>query len=173
MARMEAAAQFREMSDMKVMGIDPGTIKLGIGIVEGDVGSFRSCAFTTLYLNKKRNIPERLLDIFNEIGDIISEKRPDVIAIEDVFFGRNFKSAVKIGEARASVIVAAAKRGVEVAEYPPARIKSAVCGNGRASKVQVQEMVRTILSLPEKPQSDAADALAVAICHFHNLKFRY
>ncbi len=155
---------------MKVMGVDPGTIKMGVALIDGTTRTFSTPFYTTVSLGQKRALHTRLFDIFKTIQELLTEWQPDVLALEDVFHGANFKSAIRIGEARAAVILAATQHGIKVIEYPPTRVKSAVCGSGRAAKVQVQNMVRHILKLNEVPASDAADALAIALCHVHTIK---
>lgn len=159
------------MANLKVMGIDPGTLKMGVALVEKERNSIRAHFYKTISLSSKLLIHRRLLIMHDEVLKLIDEFKPDIVALEDVFFGVNVKSAIRIGESRAAVIIAATKRNLEVVEYLPTRVKSAVCGNGRAAKGQVQNMVKNILSLDELPQSDAADALAVGICHVNSVRF--
>jgi len=154
---------------MLIMGIDPGTLKMGVGIVEKKGTALIPAWYDTITLSNKISIHVRLKKIFQTITDIISQWHPDVVALEDIFYGMSFKSAIRIGEARAAVILAATTAGVDVIEYPPTRVKSAVSGFGRAAKVQVQHMVKHILCLETVPQTDAADALALAICHINAL----
>lgn len=115
---------------------------------------------------------KRLKQIFEEICKIIEKYSPDVIALEDIFFGKNFSSAVKIGEVRGIAILAATNYNIDVFEYPPAAVKKSVIGYGTAAKSQIQKMVTNLLNLKELPAEDASDALAVAICHSHTLKDR-
>ena len=110
--------------------------------------------------------------IFEEICKIIEKYSPDVIALEDIFFGKNFSSAVKIGEVRGIAILAATNYNIDVFEYPPATVKKSIIGYGTAAKSQIQKMVINLLNLKELPAKDASDALAVAICHSHTLKGR-
>ena len=112
-------------------------------------------------------LPERLLDIFNGVSEIISQTQPTIFAIEQVFMAKNPDSALKLGQARGAAIVAARHAGLEVFEYSARQVKQSVVGTGAADKAQVQHMVRTLLKLPANPQADAADALAVALCHGH------
>jgi crossover junction endodeoxyribonuclease RuvC len=109
----------------------------------------------------------RLEIIYTGLARLAAEFKPDVVALEDVFFGKDVRAMVRIGEARACALLAASGQGVEVIEYPPARVKQAVTGNGRATKLQMQHMVRRLLGLTELPPADGADALAAAICHLH------
>ncbi len=149
------------------MGVDPGTVNVGVGFVENVEGEPKALHYETIALNKRHSMHKRLHAIYSEICKICNEWKPDIIALEDIFFGASFRSAVRIGEARCAVILAATECGIGVVEYPPARVKSSVCGFGRAAKVQMQNMVKHILHLKELPQTDAADALAIAICHIH------
>lgn len=157
---------------MRVLGIDPGTFQMGIGIVEGGGGAYQLLTFETVRISKKLSSPERLKEVYEAVGEAIERFSPSVLAVENVFFGKNVQSLVRIGEARACVLLAAAGRGVSVVEYPPARIKQSICGNGQASKFQVQQMVRRLLRMKIAPPTDAADALAVALCHFHSQNVR-
>ena len=157
---------------MRVLGIDPGTVRMGIGILEKNGSRYQMIACESVGLSKAKPLSERLKEINRSVGDFIERYAPDSVAIENVFFGKNVRSLVKIGEARASAMLAAAERKVPVAEYPPARIKQAVSGNGRASKVQIQQMIKFLLQLPSAPPEDAADALAVALCHLQTKNVR-
>ncbi len=157
---------------MRVFGIDCGTEFTGWGVVELDTagrsGSLRHCAAGTIRLNKKEKTPQRLLQVFAELTAHITLHAPDCVAIEDVFFSANAKSALKLGQVRGVALLAAATCGAPVAEYAPLTVKSSVTGYGLAAKEQVQFMVTRLLSLDVAPDSaDAADALAVAICHLH------
>jgi crossover junction endodeoxyribonuclease RuvC len=155
---------------MKVMGVDPGTIRMGVALIEGTSRSYKPSFYETVSLNEKKSLHVRLNDIYVRLLDLMTEWTPDVLALEDIFHGASFKSAIRIGEARAAVIIAATQKGITVVEYSPTRVKSAVCGSGRAAKVQVQNMMKNIFSLRELPAPDAADALAIALCHIHTVK---
>jgi crossover junction endodeoxyribonuclease RuvC len=157
---------------MKIMGVDPGTIRMGVAVINGSSRTFDAPFYRTITLGQKKALHERLNTIFIKVCDLLDEWRPDVVALEDIFHGASFRSAIRIGEARAAVILAATQKGITVVEYPPARVKSAVCGSGRAAKVQVQNMVKNILGLQELPDVDAADAIAIALCHMHTIKNR-
>ncbi|MGI9101800.1 MAG: crossover junction endodeoxyribonuclease RuvC [Terriglobales bacterium] len=154
---------------MRVLGIDCGGEYTGYGIVEQDpAGTLRHVVHGAIHLNPKRPLPERLNDIFTALRALIAEHRPDMVAIEDVFYAVNAKSALKLGQVRGVAMLAAASVGLEVAEYAPLSIKSAVVGYGKADKAQVQHMVTRLLKLDHVPESaDAADALAISICHLH------
>jgi crossover junction endodeoxyribonuclease RuvC len=154
---------------MRVLGIDCGTEYTGYGIVElcGD-GKLICLACGAVKLSPREPMPARLSIIFDRLGAIIVEHRPDRVAIEDVFYALNVKSALKLGQVRGVAMLAASSAGLQVAEYSPLSIKSAVVGYGRAEKQQVQHMVTRLLGLAEIPEPpDAADALAIAICHLH------
>ena len=151
---------------MRVLGIDPGTVIMGYGIIEssGDEVALVDCG--ALGCSERSPIGERLSFLYRELGKIISRYQPDVVAIEQPFVAKNVKSALAIGKAQAVAILAAANEGIPTFEYTPAQVKQRVADYGASSKEQVQEMVRLQLGLSEVPQSpDAADALAVAICH--------
>jgi crossover junction endodeoxyribonuclease RuvC len=156
---------------MRVLGIDCGTEYTGYGVVELGYDSKLIClACGAVKLSPREPMPSRLATIFDRLGAIIAEHRPDRVAIEDVFYALNVKSALKLGQVRGVAMLAASSAGLEVAEYSPLSIKSAVVGYGRAEKPQVQYMVARLLNLAEIPEPpDAADALAIAICHLHTL----
>ena len=148
------------------MGIDPGTVIMGYGIIEssGDEVALVDCG--ALGCSERSPIGERLSFLYRELGKLISRYQPDVVAIEQPFVAKNVKSALAIGKAQAVAILAAANEGIPTFEYTPAQVKQRVADYGASSKEQVQEMVRLQLGLSEVPQPpDAADALAVAICH--------
>ena len=151
---------------MKVIGIDPGTASCGFGIVHEREGRLRAIDHGWWRTPAAQRPELRLKTIFDGVAALIEEHRPDAVALEESFVGADARIALSVGQARGAVMVAAANAGVECAEYPPARVKQAVCGYGRAEKQQVQKMVKAILSLEAAPRpSHASDALAVAICH--------
>lgn len=154
---------------MRVLGIDCGGECTGYGVVEMHSGG-RLCCLTcgAIKLSTREPLPLRLSRIFAQLGEIIVEYQPDQVAIEDVFYALNVKSALKLGQVRGVAMLAAASAGLEVAEYSPLTIKCSVVGYGRAEKQQVQHMVTRLLDLAEPPRPmDASDALAIAICHLH------
>jgi crossover junction endodeoxyribonuclease RuvC len=160
------------LDPMRVFGIDCGTEVTGFGIVDSNEDSrshqlqFR--AMGAIRLRKTRPLPERLHQVFNELTAELERWRPDTVAIEEVFYSVNAKSALKLGQVRGVALLAAARQNIPVAEYAPLKIKSSVVGYGLAQKNQVQFMVARLLGLPELPEpADAADALAIAICHIH------
>jgi crossover junction endodeoxyribonuclease RuvC len=154
---------------MRVLGIDCGGEYTGYGVVEQDSAGKLSCiCMGAVRLKPREPLATRLLQDFTELKAMIAAHRPDMVAIEDVFYAVNAKSALKLGQVRGVAMLAASSSGLEVAEYAPLAIKSAVVGYGRAEKSQVQEMVMRLLKLDSHPQpADAADALAIAICHLH------
>jgi len=154
---------------MRVLGIDCGGEYTGYGVVEESQDGSLSCITCgAIRLSSKDALPARLKTIFHDLCRLIETCTPEVVAVEDVFYAVNAKSALKLGQIRGVALLSAAWCGLPVAEYAPLAIKSAVVGYGRAEKAQVQEMVMRLLKLPERPQpADAADALAIAICHVH------
>lgn len=157
---------------MRVLGIDPGTLRMGVGVIEREGSRYRLLAFDSVGFRRDLPLADRLKEIQRAVGGFIERYLPDVVALENVFFGKNVRSLVKMGEARASAMLAAAERKIPVVEYPPARVKQAISGNGRASKTQVQQMVKHLLRLKSAPPVDAADALATALCHLHTQNVR-
>lgn len=158
---------------MRVCGIDCGTETTGYGVVDCDERSrdprLRSLAFGGICPPKKASLPERLAYVHAELTVLLEEFRPDVMAIEEVFYSVNAKSALKLGHVRGVALLCAATAGLAVAEYAPLTIKSTVTGYGLAAKQQVQFMVARLLELGAPPEpADAADALAIAVCHIHH-----
>lgn len=148
---------------MIVLGVDPGTAALGYGIVERN-GALRAVDYGCLVTDADRPLPERLLRIHEGLTEIIDLHRPDVLAVERVFFSRNVQTALAVGHARGVVLLAAAQAAVPVREATPSEVKSAVAGHGAAAKAEVARMVQRILTMTEQPTpDDAADALAIAI----------
>jgi crossover junction endodeoxyribonuclease RuvC len=153
---------------LRTIGIDPGTLRVGYGIVEGEGSVYRAVDSGCIRLSSKMPFPERLKKIYDELSDTISRFNPDEFAIEDLFYAENAKVAIKMGHARGVVILAAVNRSLAISEYSPREVKQAVVGNGAASKTQVQRMVTQLLKLQTVPEPmDVSDALAVAVCHFH------
>lgn len=157
---------------MRVFGIDCGTEVTGFGVVEtGDDArgpALAAKASGAIRLTKSRPLPERLEQVFRELTAELERWRPDAVAIEEVFYSVNAKSALKLGQVRGVALLASARLGIPVAEYAPLKIKSSVVGYGLAQKEQVQFMVARLLGMDQVPQpADAADALAIAICHIH------
>jgi crossover junction endodeoxyribonuclease RuvC len=151
---------------MRLLGIDPGSRITGFGIItlHGNKTTYLGSGCIRL---SQKDIPARLREIFLHMSEIVDEYKPDAVAIEKVFMHRNPDSALKLGQARGAALVAVVSRELAVYEYSPNEIKQAVVGRGHAAKAQIQHMVQVLLNLPDTPPSDAADALAVAICHAH------
>ncbi len=154
---------------MRVLGIDCGTEFTGYGVVEQtSKQKLVHIASGVVSLDKKQSLSLRLRYVFEKLTEVIESSAPDTVAIEEVFYSVNAKSALKLGQVRGVAMLAASCRGLEVAEYSPLAIKSSVVGYGRAEKAQVQFMVAQLLAMGPSPlQADAADALAIAICHLH------
>jgi len=154
---------------VRIFGIDPGADRTGYGCVETDGSRHRIVICGAISAPGKATFPEKLLNIHTRLAALLIECRPDCVAIENVFHAVNARTALKLGHARGVAMLAAAAAGVPIDEYTPAEIKRAVTGYGRAEKPQVQQMVKLLLGLPQVPSPhDAADALAVAICHAHS-----
>jgi len=155
-------------SAVRILGIDPGSQRTGVGIIDVDAtGKSRHVFHTALHLLGNDSFAERLKQIFDELSAIIVEYAPQEAAIERVFMARNPDSALKLGQARGAAICAIVNRGVGVTEYAAREVKQAVVGTGAGDKTQVQHMVGILLNLPDRLQADAADALAIAIAHAH------
>jgi crossover junction endodeoxyribonuclease RuvC len=151
---------------VKVLGIDPGTAACGYGIVHENDGRLRAVAHGAWRTPAGRRLELRLKTIFEGVEELVTEHRPDAVALEESFVGVDARTALSVGQARGAVLVACARAGVETAEYAPNRVKQMICGYGHADKLQVQKMVKAILGLQKPPTPNhAADALAVAICH--------
>ena len=156
-----------------VLGIDPGVANTGYGVVAQHRGRLVALDGGVIETPPGVDAARRLADIHARVVALIEEHRPDALAVEDLYFGANARSAFAVGQARGVVLLAAGQRGVPCASYTPQQVKGAVCGSGRADKEQVQRMVQTLLALPELPRPDhAADALAVAICHANGAPLR-
>jgi len=157
-----------------VLGVDPGTATTGYALVAEDVeGNARLVRFGVIETRAHEAMAVRLRAIHADLSALIRESAPEAMAVEELFFSRNVSTALSVGQARGVVLLAAAQAGLPVYEYKPAEVKQALAGCGGASKAQMQEMVRMMLGLPEIPRpDDAADAIAVAICHLHGRRLR-
>jgi crossover junction endodeoxyribonuclease RuvC len=154
---------------VKVLGIDPGSETLGWGVVEGSGLKYGLVDFGTVKSSPKERFSARLLKISEGVEAVIAKFQPDVLSVEEAFYATNVKVALKLGQVRGVVLLAGERNKLEISEYSPRLIKQTVVGYGNAEKHQVQEMVRLLLKLKSAPQPhDAADALAIAICHFHH-----
>ena len=154
---------------MRVLGIDPGSETTGWGVVEGDGRRYSLIEYGTIKASPRERFSLRLLKISDGLEALIARLKPDVFSIEEAFYATNVKVALKLGQVRGVALLAAERAGLEIHEYSPRLIKQTVVGYGNAEKHQVQEMVRVLLSLAAVPEPhDAADACAIAICHFHH-----
>lgn len=159
---------------MLVIGIDPGTATTGYGLVrENQDGTLSAVDFGAILTPADMPMPLRLLELYQKIKEILFLHRPESSAVEKLFFQRNVSTAISVGQGRGVALLALAESGIDVLEYTPLEVKQAVVGYGRADKDQVQAMVKAILNLDEIPTpDDAADALAIAICHLHSARIR-
>ncbi|MBU5426417.1 crossover junction endodeoxyribonuclease RuvC [Tissierella pigra] len=158
---------------MIILGIDPGIAIVGYSIIECNGNKFNAIDYGAIRTDADTLFPDRIKIIYDKLIEIIDKYNPEDLAVEELFFNKNVKTAIKVGQARGVEILAAVNKGLKIYEYTPLQIKQAVVGYGRAEKAQVQEMVKVLLNLKEKPKpDDVADALAVAICHGSSLKFK-
>jgi crossover junction endodeoxyribonuclease RuvC len=154
---------------MRVLGIDPGTATTGYGVVDSSAAGDRALSFGVILTAADLPLERRLLAIFGRLSELLAEFRPEACAVEELFFGKNTRSAFSVAQARGVALLAAAQHGLAVEVYRPIQVKQAVASYGGASKQQVQQMVRMLLGLAEVPRpDDAADALAIALCHAHS-----
>lgn len=150
----------------KILGIDPGTNILGWGLIEKNGSKITALKYGCVRTESNSHLPDRLLIIFRALCDILTKESPDEVAIEELFFFKNQKTVMSVAQARGAAVVSAKQKGLPVFEYTPLQVKQALTGYGRADKKQIQEMVKLTCKLKECPQpDDAADALAIAICH--------
>ncbi|MBE0585844.1 MAG: crossover junction endodeoxyribonuclease RuvC [Desulfofustis sp.] len=154
----------------RILGIDPGSRTTGYGVIVSDRGRISFAACGVIKASLQLSFACRLNQIFDGVNEVIQVHGPTVAAIEDVFLATNPRSALKLGQARGAAVVAVMQNGLSVYDYSPRSIKQGVVGYGQAGKAQVQHMVRVLLGLPSMPSSDAADALAVAICHANQFR---
>jgi crossover junction endodeoxyribonuclease RuvC len=158
---------------MRILGVDPGTIDLGYGVVDGEE-EMHMVDCGVIKLSRRLPMEERLRSLYNELGKIIARHKPGEVAIEEPFIGHNVKSAFAIGKAQAIAILAAVNQELPIYYYSPAKVKQQITSYGQSDKQQIQEMVRIQLGLAELPQpSDAADALAVAMCHIQQRRLSH
>jgi crossover junction endodeoxyribonuclease RuvC len=158
---------------MRVLGIDPGSETLGWGIIEGSGLKYAAVDFGVVKSNPRHAFSKRLANIYDGVSAVIESFQPDVVSIEEAFYAVNAGVAIKLGQVRGVMLLLAEQRGITIAEYAPRLIKQTVVGYGNAQKHQVQEMVKVLLRLKTAPAPhDAADALALAICHFHHAGMR-
>jgi crossover junction endodeoxyribonuclease RuvC len=156
---------------MIILGIDPGTATTGYGVIESERGKIQAVGHGCILTKSTEDLENRLVTIFDELTAIIKKFKPEMAAVEELFFSSNAKTAISVGHARGVILLACSKANVPVYEYTPLQIKQAVCGYGRADKQQIQKMVRSLLCLDEIPKpDDAADGLAIAICHTNSYR---
>lgn len=158
---------------MIIFGIDPGIAIVGYGVIDYTGNKFKVIDYGAILTEPNKSFPERLKEIYKELNELLEKHKPDAVAIEELFFNKNVKTAITVGQARGVQVLAAVNRGIELYEYTPLQVKQGVVGYGRAEKRQVQEMVKLILNLSTIPKpDDVADALAVAVCHAHSGNFK-
>jgi len=155
---------------MRVLGIDPGSRITGYGVIEKGRNNLLCMAYGEIKPPQNATLTLCLKTICGGIADIVKDTNPDAVAVEDIFYGKNVRSLIKQAHVRGAIILTASRMDLPVFEYTPLEIKQAVVGYGRAEKLQVQSMVRAILKIPEMLKADAADALAIAVCHANYLK---
>jgi crossover junction endodeoxyribonuclease RuvC len=162
---------FHALCFMKVLGIDPGTATTGWAVLEESRGCLTPLAYGVVNTSSKNPAPERIAEISSDLEKIIKKYKPKEAAVEDIFFFKNLKTAVKVSESRGAVLLTLQNQKVKIFSYTPLQIKQALTGYGRAEKKQIQIMVKNILKLKSVPKSDdAADALAIAVCHINSRK---
>ncbi|MGI6703479.1 MAG: crossover junction endodeoxyribonuclease RuvC [Clostridia bacterium] len=159
---------------MRIIGIDPGIAITGYGIIDKSANSFRPVAYGKVTTEARLDTCQRLVEVYKGLTSIFQEYKPQCAAVEELFFNKNAKTAIIVGQARGVAILAAANAGLDIYEYTPLQVKQAVVGYGRAQKKQVQAMVKLLLGLREIPRpDDVADALAVALCHGSSYKMQH
>ncbi len=157
---------------MIILGVDPGTAITGYGVLQSDGDDLKVIDYGAITTPADWLMPRRLQKVYQELSALIAKHRPTDAVVEKLFFSKNVRTALSVGQARGVALLAAAQAGLTIHEYTPLQIKQAVVGYGRAEKQQIQQMVKMLLQLDSIPQpDDAADALAVAICHAHSARF--
>lgn len=158
---------------MRILGLDPGTATTGFGIVEGDGDSLQLVEYGTILTPADLPMPERLRLIYLKLTDLLTRQQVEAVSVEKLFFNKNVRTALSVGQGRGVALLAAANASLPVFEYTPLEVKQAVVGYGRAAKEQIQQMVRVLLQLDHTPHpDDAADALAIAICHVQSARMK-
>jgi len=153
---------------MIVIGIDPGLATVGFGVIRTENRNITPISYGCIKTSPDKQTPQRLLDIFNEITSLFEKYKPEVIAVETLFFSKNVTNGLSISEARGVIFLAAAQHSIPIFEYTPNQVKQAITGSGKADKKQMQEMIKRLLDLDEIPKSDdAADGLSIALCHIN------
>ena len=154
---------------MLVLGIDPGTATTGYGLVREAGGGLEAIDYGVILTEPGQPLPNRLQILYRELSSLVQRHQPSSAAVEELFFSRNTRTAMSVGQARGVILLALADAGLPIGEYTPMQVKQAVTGYGGATKAQIQDLIRMLLGLPERPHpDDAADALAIAICHVHS-----
>ena len=157
---------------MRILGIDPGLAIVGYGIVDKEGNSYKTIYYDAITTQAHTPIENRIKVIYDEMNLIIEKYKPEVISIEELFFNNNAKTALAVGQARGVVLLSAVEHNIPLYEYTPLQVKQALTGYGRASKMQIQQMMKSMLGLNEIPKpDDVADALAIAICHGNSVRF--
>ena len=157
---------------MRILGIDPGIAIVGYGVIEKEANRYKTVAYDAVTTKAHTPLEQRLNLVYDGICHIIETYKPDVMSIEELFFNNNAKTAIAVGQARGVILLAAVKNNIPIYEYTPLQVKQALTGYGRASKGQIQQMMKSILGLSEVPKpDDVADALAIAVCHGNSMRF--
>jgi len=157
---------------MRILGIDPGIAIVGYGVVDKEGNRYKTVAYDAVTTKAHTPLEDRLEKVYNGVCEIIKEYKPDAMSIEELFFNNNAKTALTVGQARGVIILAAVQHHIPVYEYTPLQVKQALTGYGRASKTQIQQMMKSMLGLTEVPKpDDVADALAIAVCHGNSMRF--
>lgn len=158
---------------VRILGVDPGSRVTGYGVIDASGGRIDFVVCGVIKTTREQSFSWRLNEIFDGLNEVVQVHRPVVAAVEEVFLATNPRSAIKLGHARGAAVIAAMQNGLTVHDYSPRAIKRAVAGYGQAGKEQVQHMVQVLLGLSGRPSRDAADALAVAICHAHHFQVHF
>lgn len=157
---------------MRILGIDPGIAIVGYGVVDKEGNTYKTIAYDAVTTRAHTPLADRLEKVYLGIDEIIKKYKPDAMSIEELFFNNNAKTALTVGQARGVIILAAVQNNVPIYEYTPLQVKQALTGYGRASKGQIQQMMKSMLGLSEIPKpDDVADALAIAVCHGNSMRF--
>ena len=157
---------------MRILGIDPGIAIVGYGVIDKEGNRYKTVAYDAVTTRAHTPLEERLETVYNGINEIIKTYKPDAMSIEELFFNNNAKTALTVGQARGVIILAAVQNHLPVYEYTPLQVKQALTGYGRASKGQIQQMMKSMLGLAQIPKpDDVADALAIAVCHGNSMRF--
>ena len=162
-----------KLTSMIIFGIDPGLARVGWAVIRQEKGTLKALIYGCITTDKEISLPHRLRAMHTELIGLFSRYKPDVVSLEEIFFAKNEKTAIMVGEARGVILLAAAECGLPVVSYSPPSVKAAITGNGKAEKLQVQRMVTRLLNLKEIPKpDDTADALAIALTHAYSYKMK-